>query len=186
MNLQKFRALLARAILLPLLLAILLGAVLFWAVRDLNNAAALVDRSDQVISQTNSLLKLIVDMETGLRAFVITGDELFLQPYNEARPIVSQQLEAINRQVSGDPQEQQDLAQIQTSFEAWRAYSLDLIGKRKTSAAAAQDDAITLQGKQMMDALRGQVADFLKVQEDLRQQRQRRSRRAAALLLPDD
>jgi CHASE3 domain sensor protein len=73
MNLQKFQALLARAILLPLVLALLLGGVLFWAVRSLNNAAARVDHSDEVISQSNYLLKLFIDMETGLRAYVITG-----------------------------------------------------------------------------------------------------------------
>src|SRR5208283_1243479 len=91
MNLQKFQALLARAILLPLVLAILLGVALFWTVRSLNSAAAWVDHTDEVIGQSNYLLKLIVDMETSLRGYVITGDDAFLQPYQQATPLVPQQ-----------------------------------------------------------------------------------------------
>jgi PAS domain S-box-containing protein len=184
MNLHKFRVLLARAVLLPLVLAILLAAVLFWAVRSLNSAAAWVDHSDEVISQSNYLLKLIIDMETSLRGYVITGNEDFLQPYQQAAPVVPQRIAALNHLISDDTDQQRNLAQIDDSFEAWRRYSLNLIGKRHADPAEAQSLAVSYQGKEMMDTLRQQVADFVSVEEDLRQQRQRTSRRAVAILLP--
>ena len=40
--------------------------------------------TDDVLNEAHLLNKLIVDMETGQRGFVITGKEEFLEPYNEA------------------------------------------------------------------------------------------------------
>ncbi len=40
--------------------------------------------SEQTIAESQGLAKLILDMETGERGFVITGEEEFLEPYNKA------------------------------------------------------------------------------------------------------
>ena len=48
-------------------------------------SADLVANSDRVIDAANSALGSMIDMETGLRGFYVTGDEAFLVSYNNGR-----------------------------------------------------------------------------------------------------
>ena len=61
------------------------GAIFVWQVTMLLSANALVEHYDTVIDHANQVQTLMVDMETGLRAYVITGDQKFLEPYDRAQ-----------------------------------------------------------------------------------------------------
>ena len=59
----------------------LAGAVLFaFLIYYLLNTIAQVERSDQVLRKANVMQKLSIDQETGMRGFLIAGDESFLAP----------------------------------------------------------------------------------------------------------
>lgn len=183
MNIAKFRALLARAVLLPLILALVLGGVLLWAVNDLRNVADWADRTDQAIFESNYLLKLIIDMEAGLRGYVIAGQDSFLDPYNQAVQLVPGQFDELQRHFEGDRGQELQLSRIRDAYEVWRRYSLALIGQRKADPAAAQSLAVSLQGRQFMDNLRDEIADFVRVADRIRTQREQAEQRRIKLLL---
>jgi CHASE3 domain sensor protein len=70
------------------LLALVIGAafaVLLVSVADLRDAEGLARHSEEVLATANQLERLVVDLETGQRGFVITGQERFLQPWQHAR-----------------------------------------------------------------------------------------------------
>lgn len=69
MNPRDFNKLLRQSIFLPVLLLIALAAVLLTEVRATLEASRYEQQSDQVITQLDILLKLIVDQETGLRGY---------------------------------------------------------------------------------------------------------------------
>ena len=52
-----------------------LAGLLLWESFDLNRSLQWVDHTDQVLDQSARLLKLLVDMETGMRGYLVTGDE---------------------------------------------------------------------------------------------------------------
>src|SRR5271156_3134413 len=56
-----------------------------------------VDHANRVINATRELVKLTVDMETGLRGYQFTGSQVFLQPYREALQIVDAKFAALNK-----------------------------------------------------------------------------------------
>jgi CHASE3 domain sensor protein len=70
------------------LLALVVGAafaVLLVSIADLRNQERATTRAQQVLVSANQLERLVVDMETGVRGFVITGQERFLQPWRAAQ-----------------------------------------------------------------------------------------------------
>ncbi len=77
-----FRKQLARSILLPLFLLVALALVFLGLIVYLLSTVAWVNHTDQVIARAHGLLKLLVDGETGMRGYLITGDPEFLEPYH--------------------------------------------------------------------------------------------------------
>ena len=81
----QFRRILARNFALPLIVGALSVAVFVGITAYLVHVLNLVEHTQRVISNTNETAKLSVDMETGLRGFLISGDESFLSPYVMAK-----------------------------------------------------------------------------------------------------
>lgn len=82
------------------LLQVLIFALLIGAVRSAEHAN---DRSNDVLAavQTMSdLEKSVIDAETGMRGYVITGRQEFLQPLDAARSRIPDQERLVRKQVT--------------------------------------------------------------------------------------
>src|SRR4051812_1726569 len=55
-------------------------AVLLLAIRDQRSSAQLARHSQEVLAAANRVERLLVDIETGTRGYLLTGDDRFLQP----------------------------------------------------------------------------------------------------------
>src|SRR5215475_13102569 len=80
----EFRRLLSRAVRTPVLLLSGLALFLGVGVTLLVNQARRTERSDQVLAETARLRELLVDRETGLRGYLLSGDRSFLAPLERA------------------------------------------------------------------------------------------------------
>jgi PAS domain S-box-containing protein len=126
-----------------------------------------VDRVDQVIGASRELFKLTVDMETGLRGFLLTGRPLFLQPYREADSIMEARYGALEQLLSGNASEQAQVARIHTSFLSWRRLAEQVIQRGGIGLAEDSQErrlAEMLDRKAAMDAIRAQY-DLLLARE---------------------
>lgn len=83
MEYSKLKSLLRQMILVPMAITAALALLLLWETFDLNRSLQSVDHTDLVIDQSGHLLMLLIDMESGMRGYIATGDESFLQPYLE-------------------------------------------------------------------------------------------------------
>ena len=109
---ERFRALLRRTVAFPFVAALILAGATLWAAYDLNASMQWVDHTDQVIGQSRRLLKLTVDMETGERGFLVTGNDAFLQPYQEASKEIDSEYQKLYLLVADDPSQQQRLERL--------------------------------------------------------------------------
>jgi signal transduction histidine kinase len=164
------------------LLALVIGAafaVLLLSVADLRTQERLTTRSQEVLVTANQLERLVVDLETGVRGFVITGQEKFLQPWDEARAALPRVSATLERLTVGGVQERraQSLASAAASYV--RDYSAPLIGAARRGLPAAQRDAAIEEDKQRVDAMRAEFDRLLATERDLAAARQGRSDRAA-------
>lgn len=106
-------------------------------------------------SSVNRLLQDMLDAETGLRGYLLTGDERYLDPYKAGIATLQDDLEQLRSLVADTPEDRQHyeaLARTITTKLSEMALSLDL--RRKERQDAWQFVLSTDVGKQHMDAIR--------------------------------
>jgi signal transduction histidine kinase len=82
-----------RMVIASALLALLTSAafaVLLLAIRDERSSAQLALHSQQVLAAANRVERLLVDIETGTRGYLLTGEARFLQPAHAGEAVFAQ------------------------------------------------------------------------------------------------
>lgn len=69
---------------ITMVVLVILGVFSYNTMQRLIDTMNLQSRATRVMNNAEQLIRAIVDMETGQRGFVITGNEEFLEPYHEA------------------------------------------------------------------------------------------------------
>jgi CHASE3 domain sensor protein len=91
----SLRALLVSAVAVPMLLAVAISAVFVYTVSHFIDTTERLNRADAAIAAAYETMKLLVDLETGQRGFLVGGDEIFLEPFHKARPQVAQSFDRL-------------------------------------------------------------------------------------------
>jgi PAS domain S-box-containing protein len=170
MEYSKFRSLLRRVIVIPMVLTTALAGLLLWESSDLNKSLQWVDHTDQVLDQSGRLLKLLVDVESDVRGYFATGDETFLQPYAEGAKRFDSEYQTLYQLVDDSSPQKQRLEDVRAAYVAWVEYTDKVIALRQ----AGNTDGALYEGllsKRGMDALREQISEFQGVEAGLRVQR---------------
>jgi PAS domain S-box-containing protein len=167
-----FQRTLIGALALPLLLMALLAGVFVWQVRSLLSAVRWVDHTDQVIAQANLTQGLLVDMETGVRGYLITGSPHFLEPYTGARGQIDAALDGLRRLVADNPSQTGRVGEMLPVVARWQRYALQVMTLRDQHGDY-QAFVATETGKRLMDDLRARIRGFLHAEETLRDARRR-------------
>ncbi|MBF8739653.1 response regulator [Pseudomonas guariconensis] len=181
MDQQSFRKLLRRNVSLPLGVG-LLGAVAFVAVINyLLSAMQWVEHTDRVIGNANETAKLAVDMETGMRGFLISGDERFLDPYEVAKPRIFNSLQALRSLVADNPQQVERIDRLVALQGAWNDFGAQMIALRRNQGdyQAAIGDG---RGKRLSDGIRKEYDDLIAAEQQLRMARNEAVSRVTILL----
>jgi PAS domain S-box-containing protein len=170
MEYMKFKSLLRRVIVVPMVATSVLAGLLLWETFDLNKSMQWVDHTDRVLDQSGHLLKLLVDMESAKRGYIETGDESFLQTYFAGTSQFDPEYQSLYRSVEDSPAQQQRLSKVYVDYQETEAYDSRIIDLRR--AGRADPNLIENQlRKHKMDSLREQIAEFQSVEEGFRTQR---------------
>jgi len=147
--------------LVPAILVLLVGALAYERARSVVADVQEVGGSHETIETSDALLTRAVDAETGQRAFLLTGDETFLDPYLGARADITRSLDALRRLVRGDPSQTAKLNAIERIIPERFAFLDTAIKLRRRGAV---DEAMSVTrlraGRAKMDQLRSLVADL--------------------------
>src|SRR6266508_2106323 len=153
------------------LLALVVGtafAILLSSVADLRGSERRARQSEQVLVVANRLERIVVDLESGQRGFLITGQEEVLQPWRDAQVAFPEQAATLERLVAGNPEQRaraQRIAQAGTSYI--RDYSVPLVNAARRDPAAARSVAATDEGRRRIDAIRVEFDRFVATERDL-------------------
>ena len=145
-----------------------------------------VNHTHSVITDARWVEKLLVDMETGERGFLITGEEEYLEPFNEGREQYKRVMLGLMEQVSDNPAQVKQLEDIAQSVEEWQQMAAipEIAARREMNAnktSMRQIAAIVQKGigKAAMDALRVKVEKFVDVEQELLAQQSSKSNSTA-------
>ncbi len=133
-----------------------------------------------MLATANQLERLVVDLETGGRGFVITGQERFLEPWQAAQatlPDVSSRLEQLTV-VAVQHRRAEQIAQAAAAY--LRDYSLPLVATARRDPASARTVAATDEGTRRVDAMRAEFDRLVATERGLSAARQERANAAAA------
>ena len=172
MDQRSFQKLLRRTVAIPVIMLMSLAVILVGEILLLNASMRWVDHSDQVLANARQLMRNIVEMDTGLRGYHLTNDRTFLQPYDEARSKVPEQLDFLQHQTADNPSQQQRLAELRNLDLSWMEWADQQLALPPGVSASPQ---VLLVGHQLIEAIRDKQRDFVNAEEGLRQQRSHRA-----------
>lgn len=172
-----FRWVLVRAVLLPLALSAALAGLFLWQINRLTATARSVEHTDEAISQATSAQKLLIDMETGVRGYLITADRAFMEPYERATTQIHPVLDELRRLVSDNPGQGRRLDEVGRLYALWSLYARDVIAL-KEGGGQYEARVSAGEGKRLMDAMRAQFDGFVGEEEALRAERERSAQSA--------
>jgi len=111
--------------------------------------------------QLEVVLNHLIDVETGERGFVLTGDPAFLDPYERSLQSLDLALAVLGRATSDNPTQRHLLAALGPAVQEKVALSQAVITmRRRRGLAAALPLVAGGQGKQSMDAIRSLLAEM--------------------------
>jgi signal transduction histidine kinase/CHASE3 domain sensor protein len=178
----NFKRRLTLALVLPLLLMLLLAGILFGQIDHLTHSMDWVNHTDQVIAQANYTEKLIINQETGVRGYLITGNRQFLEPYQKSRGAIASTFDNFRQLVADNPSQVQRLTKVRSLYNQWSEYAQQMISL-KQQAGNYQAESINLQGKQLMDSIRTEMVSFIQTEERLRNNRTRMAQESSRSLI---
>ncbi|GAB3460529.1 response regulator [Massilia terrae] len=179
-NTQLFRRILARNVALPLFLSVMSAAVFIGIIAYLLNVLSGIERSEQVIGKAYQSSKLAVDMESGMRGFLLSGDEAFLQPYQLAAPRLTAEVYTLERMLDKRPMQLERLQRILGAHEAWQKYAAEIIA-RKRKGEPYEDMVKAGRGRILMEEIRGQFAELLDNEQRMLQDRNTAARNVTTM-----
>jgi CheY-like chemotaxis protein len=167
---QSFRRILSRNITLPLAAGVVSAGVFVVLLVYLISVMNWVEHSERVIGSANEISKQMVDMETGMRGYLLAGDESFLEPYVLAKPKVSANLNALMKLVEDNQAQVQRLRNVEALQKQWDQYAQEMIRLRGTGGDVV-GPVRTARGKMQFDEIRRQIDSFVNLELRMRQER---------------
>jgi signal transduction histidine kinase/CHASE3 domain sensor protein/ActR/RegA family two-component response regulator len=156
------------------------GVVSYWSVVRLNEDAAWVEHTHEVLSRLELLLTAATDSETAERGYVITGDESYLEPYRKSADLANVQASRLLELTVDNRVQQQRLDSVAPLVSDRLAELQKVIELRRTQGyAAAQSEILSGKGKQFHDRIRGLIDQMKETETSLLRERRRLADRSA-------
>ncbi|MEU0303173.1 ATP-binding protein [Streptomyces sp. NPDC006175] len=115
----------------------------------------LVDRIQPARSASFQLQNSLLDQETGVRGFALTGDASFLDPYEEGRQAEKVRLAQVRSLMGDEEPYAEDLDRLERASQQWRTLRAEpLIAAVRASGPAGESSAPIRRSKADFDALR--------------------------------
>jgi signal transduction histidine kinase len=166
------------------LLALLMAAtflILFGAIARLRGAAALTGRSEEILASANRLERLVIDLGTGARGYLISGDEEFLRPWETARAALPAEVVRFRRlttDAGGEQGQRADaIASAVTSY--LQDFSIPLVTQAKQGSPDLRPVQAVTEGQRRVAGIRAEFDTFVDVQRRLASGYQERSMEAS-------
>ena len=142
-------------------------------VTELKQLTAWVTHTYEVIATAESILASAVDMETGMRGFLLAGEEEFLEPYKGGKNTFFELVASLSKTVDDNPAQVALLGEIKVTISDWieKVVEEQIALRRAIGDAKTMDDMADLvgeaKGKVYFDKFRGQIKTFKEREEAL-------------------
>ncbi|UZE49636.1 CHASE3 domain-containing protein [Rhodopseudomonas sp. P2A-2r] len=147
----------AAVFLLMTLISLTVNGLIWRNVSTMESTSERIDHTHKVVEQINRIVAAMVDGETGVRGYLVSAKEGFLEPYLAHEKKFSAAVDEARRLTSDNPVQQQRFADISKAAQGWRTEvaekEIALMKNSQTQTEARQMEAGGA-GKKYMDGIR--------------------------------
>ena len=151
---------------MPVILLGMLAGVLVWQIQEAVEAQTRVARADEIVQSLYQLQARILDEESGLRGYQLTGDQRMLDPFVQAQPVVPAQFSRLSDLLQ-EPAQRLWLAQLKDNYALWQSYAgpSSVSGAQVVTASAL---ALDVSARNRMDQMRNEIHSLVGSQQHTR------------------
>ncbi|AGW13094.1 putative methyl-accepting chemotaxis sensory transducer [Megalodesulfovibrio gigas DSM 1382 = ATCC 19364] len=157
-----------------LALLLVLSSITYINIGSLVTTSRWVEHTHEVIQTASGALQELLNMETGVRGFLITGKENYLEPFKNGERGFSELIVKGKKLTSDNPVQVQRWEKLQRLQQEWiEKVATPEIAAREEAAkhVRTMDSLISMMeqgsGKTLMDTMRSILADIIAVEDGL-------------------
>ncbi|WP_306396514.1 response regulator [Telluria beijingensis] len=151
---SEFRRILTRNVALPLGMSIVSAIVFVGIIAYLINSLTWVEHSQKVIGGAHEIRKLSAEMESGMRGYLLAGDEEFLAPYLLSSQRMSVSLDGLADLVKDNIAQAERVTRIAQIQKQWQDFAQNMIERRRANDISYIDAVSSGRGKTLTDEMR--------------------------------
>lgn len=151
---------------LPVALLVILSGISFTSVRSISETSYLVEHEQEVIGLSEHILVSALNMETGLRGFLLAGENEFLEPYEAGTSEAFKSINNLKIKVSDNPKQVERLGKIEDLLQRWKGEIAEpnIRIRRQVRNAEEMQGVVEIvreaRGKALFDQMRDHIATF--------------------------
>jgi len=159
---------------------VLIGVISYQNTRLLIDTSNQVQKTQGKINKLEELLSEMKDAETGQGGYILTGQEIYLEPYQAAVANIDREIVELKNLITDQPSQEKQFATLESLIAAKLAILKQTIYLRQNQGFDAALQVIqTNQGKYLMDDIRKVIHDIETEDRRLLQQQSQAARTSA-------
>ncbi|MCP4993966.1 MAG: hypothetical protein GY934_09305, partial [Gammaproteobacteria bacterium] len=161
----------------PLLFLVALGVLSIFSINSIRNTNEKVDHTHVVLSDAVGIVSSAVDMETGMRGYLLAGKEEFLAPYKNGGIEAYKRITSLQGTVNDNPKQVARLGEVEKTLREWQSKVTEptIAVRREIGDAATMNDMAhsvgEARGKVFFDRFRGDISTFIERESTLLKKR---------------
>ena len=124
----------------------------FLSINKLLYSSGMVNHTNEVTLEIQSVQQSMVDAETGQRGFLLSNDELFLEPFKNAYVLVQRNLNRIKELTVDNPRQQTNVAELEHDVNSRFSIMQSMIDEKRAGETISLEQL--RKGKTAMDEVR--------------------------------
>lgn len=150
---------------ISLILLLITSVASYISIHNLIQGSKMLRESNYTIRSLENSFSLVKDIETGQRGYLLTGNQRFLEPYNDAKNKIEQQLDELEAELSNSPTQAKNFVKLRESINGRITVLDENLDYKKNNKEITSEQLLS--GKKYMDEIRRTVALMQKEEEAL-------------------
>ncbi len=163
----------------PLALLVILGTVSYLSLNSVQSTGRSVEQAQRILGSANGVAASAVDMQTGMRGYLLAGREEFLGPYKSGEVATFDRLANLKKLVADEPAQVARLDQAEQILRNWQTQVADpmIALRRQIGDAETMNDIAGLvaqgRGEALLRTFRQHMQGFIARETDVLEQRRK-------------
>ncbi len=146
------------------------GAIIYQQKSHIQSATHWSEHTYKVLADLDDLMSAMVDRETGIRGYIITGNTASLGPYEAGNRLFAEKMAHVRQLTSDNPAQQARLGELESLSRGWE----EAVGakvRQLMAKAETRDDAAKIErdgvGKRFVDSFRDKLGEIERIERSL-------------------